>query len=78
MKVPLLDLQAQYIAIKSAIDKAIAEVMASQQFILGTPVGQCEQAIAKYCNVAEAVGVSSGTDALDVLRAWERRRYSWI
>lgn len=64
MKVPLLDLQAQYAGVKSAVDKAMAEVMASQQFILGVQVRQCEQAIAAYCNVAEAVGVSSGTDAL--------------
>lgn len=64
MKVPLLDLQAQYAAIKNAVDAAVGEVMESQQFILGTPVSQCEAAIAKYCQATEAIGVSSGTDAL--------------
>ncbi|HTD87007.1 MAG TPA: DegT/DnrJ/EryC1/StrS family aminotransferase, partial [Candidatus Binatia bacterium] len=64
MKVPLLDLQAQYASIKTAVDAAIAEVMASQQFILGPQVRQCEEAVAKYCSASEAIGVSSGTDAL--------------
>jgi len=64
MNVPLLDLKAQYVAIKSAIDAAVAEVMESQHFILGPKVEQCEQAIARYCRCAHAVGVSSGTDAL--------------
>ncbi len=64
MKVPLLDLQAQYLTVKGAVENAIADVMASQQFILGTQVRQCEEAIAKYSQVAHAIGVSSGTDAL--------------
>src|SRR3989304_2835094 len=64
MKVPLLDLKAQYLAIKSDIDRAISEVMDSQQFILGPWVQKCEKAIAKYSNCSCGVGVSSGTDAL--------------
>jgi dTDP-4-amino-4,6-dideoxygalactose transaminase len=64
MKIPLLDLKAQYRALKSEIDTAIAEVMESQLFILGPKVQECEQAIARYSGCASAVGVSSGTDAL--------------
>jgi dTDP-4-amino-4,6-dideoxygalactose transaminase len=64
MKVPLLDLQSQYKAIKPEIDSAIAEVMSTQYFILGPKVQQCEQAISEYSRCAHAVGVSSGTDAL--------------
>ena len=64
MKVPLLDLKAQYGAIKAEVDAAVAEVMESQQFILGPQVQKCEQAIAKYSGCAYGVGVSSGTDAL--------------
>ena len=64
MKVPLLDLKAQYAAIKAELDAAVAEVMASQQFILGPQVQACEQAIAQYSGCAHGVGVSSGTDAL--------------
>jgi len=62
--VPLLDLKAQYLAIKADVDAAIAEVMESQHFILGPKVEQCEEAIARYCGIAHAVGVSSGSDAL--------------
>jgi dTDP-4-amino-4,6-dideoxygalactose transaminase len=64
MKVPLLDLKAQYAAIRADVDAAVAAVLESQQFILGPAVEACEQAIARYCGAAHAVGVSSGTDAL--------------
>jgi dTDP-4-amino-4,6-dideoxygalactose transaminase len=64
MHVPLLDLKAQYSAIKAEIDTAIGEVMESQHFILGPKVEQCEKAVAQYCRCSHAVGVSSGTDAL--------------
>ena len=64
MNVPLLDLKAQYLAIKAEVDRAVAEVMESQHFILGPKVQECENAIARYSNCSHAVGVSSGTDAL--------------
>ena len=64
MNVPLLDLKAQYLSIKPKIDAVIAEVCESQKFILGPQVKALEEAIAKHCNCAHAVGVSSGTDAL--------------
>lgn len=62
--VPLLDLKAQYAPIKGEIDEAVQAVFESQQFILGPAVLECEKQIAKYCHCADAVGVSSGTDAL--------------
>src|SRR5204863_5259852 len=64
MKVPLLDLKAQYSTIKAEVDAAIAEVMESQHFILGPKVEQCEKAIAQYSGCSHAIGVSSGSDAL--------------
>jgi dTDP-4-amino-4,6-dideoxygalactose transaminase len=64
MAVPLLDLKAQYAQIKPDVDAAIAEVVASQYFILGPTVQAFEEVIAEYCGVPHAVGVSSGTDAL--------------
>jgi dTDP-4-amino-4,6-dideoxygalactose transaminase len=64
MNVPLLDLKAQYKAIKPEIDAAIAEVMESQHFILGPKVEQLEKAVAAYSKCSHAVGVSSGSDAL--------------
>jgi len=62
--VPLLDLTAQHAAIRDEVDAAVREVFESQRFILGPKVEEFERAIAAYCGVRAAVGVSSGTDAL--------------
>jgi dTDP-4-amino-4,6-dideoxygalactose transaminase len=64
MKVPLLDLRAQYRTIKQDIMQEIQAVAESQYFIMGPKVNQLEKEIAAYCTTAHAVGVSSGTDAL--------------
>ncbi len=64
MKIPLLDLKAQYAAIRGDIEAAMREVVESQVFINGPQVGALETAVAAYCGVPHAVGVSSGTDAL--------------
>jgi dTDP-4-amino-4,6-dideoxygalactose transaminase len=60
----MLDLKAQYRAIKPAVDAAIAEVMESQHFILGPKVEECERAIASYSRCSYGIGVTSGSDAL--------------
>jgi dTDP-4-amino-4,6-dideoxygalactose transaminase len=62
--VPFLDLRAQDAAIGGAIREALAEVVATQQFILGPHVARFEAAMASYCGVTHAIGVASGTDAL--------------
>lgn len=64
MQVPLLDLKAQYAAIRDEIAPAIDAVMSSQYFINGPEVKELEGLVAEYCGCAAAVGVSSGTDAL--------------
>ena len=64
MKVPLLDLKAQYRALKQELDAAVIEVMESQNFILGPKVLECEAAVASYSNCAFGIGMSSGTDTL--------------
>lgn len=64
MKVPLLDLKAQYAPIKAEVMKAIEEVVDSCQFINGPQVKQLEEMAAKYCGATSAIGVSSGTDAI--------------
>ena len=64
MNVPLLDLTAQYATIKQRIDSAVAEVLASQRFILGPEVESCEAAIADYTACRYGIGVASGTDAI--------------
>lgn len=64
MKVPLLDLKAQYVSMKSEIDEALTRVAESQHFILGPEVQLLEKNLSAYLRVKHAVGVSSGTDAL--------------
>jgi len=64
VRVPFLDLKAQDALIGGAIREAIAEVVSSQQFILGPHVARFEVAMAAYCGVGHAIGVASGTDAL--------------
>jgi dTDP-4-amino-4,6-dideoxygalactose transaminase len=64
MNVPLLDLKAQYAAIRDEVRAAIDEVFEHQRFILGPQVAKLEEEIALYCAVPHAVAVASGTDAL--------------
>ena len=64
MQVPLLDLRAQYAAIKDDVLKQINEVLDSQRCIGGPKVEELENAIARVSGCKYAVGVSSGTDAL--------------
>ena len=64
MKVPLLDLQAQYASIRGDVLAAITRVCDSQQFIMGPEVEQLERELASTLGVRSAVAVSSGTDAL--------------
>ncbi|MFW6131278.1 MAG: DegT/DnrJ/EryC1/StrS family aminotransferase [Candidatus Aminicenantaceae bacterium] len=64
MNVPLLDLKAQYQAIKEEINRKINEVIESQSFILGSEVQNFEKEMAEYSSAKYAVGVSSGSDAL--------------
>lgn len=63
-RVPLLDLRAQYDAIRTDVEAAIQRVVESQHFILGPEVAALEREAAAYCGCGSAVGVSSGTDAL--------------
>ena len=64
MSVPMLDLRAQYAAIKPEIDAAVAEVLTTQRFRGGPMVEGFEQAVRDYLGVGHAVGVGSGSDAL--------------
>jgi len=64
--IPLLDLKAHYETIKEEIDKAVAKVIDSTNFILGPEVQALEQETASYCQTKFAIGVASGTDALEL------------
>lgn len=64
VKVPLLDLQAQFQQIRPDVLSAIEEVCNEQGFVLGPRVEAFETAIAGYLECRHAVGVASGSDAL--------------
>src|SRR5437764_11947871 len=64
IKVPYLDLKAQYRSIKREIDEAVARVLDSGQFVLGPEVAQFEREFAAYCRAAECIALNSGTSAL--------------
>jgi len=64
MKVPLLDLKAQYKTIQKEAEAALLRVAESQYFILGKEVEALEKTIKDYIGTKYAIGVSSGTDAL--------------
>ena len=64
MKIPFVDLKAQYLSIKDEIDSAIQEVLDSTQFIKGPQVEKFEKDFADYVGANHCVGVGNGTDAL--------------
>lgn len=72
LRVPLVDLRAQYLALKPEIMTTFEQVLESMQLFLGPHVRAFEQGFAAYCGCSEGIGVSSGTDSLMLaLRACE-------
>lgn len=70
-QVPLVDLRAQYAAIRSEVEPAMADVLERCDFILGQAVESFEVNFAAFCGTPHAVGVDSGISALElILRAW--------
>src|SRR5216683_6148573 len=70
LPIPQIDPRAGYFEQKAEIDAAIARVLASGQYILGREVEAFEAAFAAWLGVGHAIGVGSGTDAIELaLRA---------
>jgi dTDP-4-amino-4,6-dideoxygalactose transaminase len=70
-KVPFVDLSAQYQVIKGEVDAAIASVINTTAFILGPEVRKFEEEFAQFCEAKFAVGVDSGTSAIEmIMRAY--------
>ncbi len=64
MKLPFIDLKAQYEAHKDEINKEILGVLESTQFILGPQVSKLEESLANFTGSKHVIACSSGTDAL--------------
>ncbi len=62
--IPLVDLKAQYQAIRTEIHGAVIETLDSTQFVLGPAVEDFETRFAAHCQAGHAVAVNSGTSAL--------------
>lgn len=64
MKVPLLDLRPPLEELRDEILEAVTQVIDSTRYIMGPEIDGLEKEISAYCGTKDAVGVSSGTDAL--------------
>jgi dTDP-4-amino-4,6-dideoxygalactose transaminase len=64
IKVPFLDLPAQYARIRSEVLAQLDAVCASGRFVLGPAVEEFETSFARYCEVDHCVGLNTGTSAL--------------
>jgi len=64
MKVPFVDLKAQYLSIKNEIDTAISSVIDETAFISGKYAKSFENAFAEAYGVKHCIGVANGTDAI--------------
>ncbi|MCE9545024.1 MAG: aminotransferase class I/II-fold pyridoxal phosphate-dependent enzyme, partial [Planctomycetia bacterium] len=70
IRVPYVNLALQHAPLREELLAAAAEVIDSGKFILGPQLGEFERQFAKVCGVRNAVGVRSGTAALELaLRA---------
>lgn len=64
--IPFFDLTAQYAALENDIIPALTTFLPKQQLILSETVETFERTLSAYCHSKEAIGVSSGTDALAI------------
>src|SRR6266478_2595435 len=71
-QIPFVDLTAQYRTIAAEINETTSRVIQEADFILGREVGLFEEEFAAFCEARYAVGVDSGTSALELaLRAYD-------
>src|SRR5881394_176684 len=72
LQVPFVDLAAQYSTIEGEINEATSRVIQQTDFILGREVSLFEEEFAAFSEARYAVGVDSGTSALELaLRAFD-------
>jgi len=64
--IPFLDLKAQQARIAPRLRPRLDAVLAHCAFVMGPEVAELEAALAAYCGARHCVGVSSGTDALQI------------
>ena len=62
--IPLVNLKLQHQSIRPELDAALARVLDTCQFALGSEVAAFEEEFAAYCGAKHGVAVNSGTSAL--------------
>ncbi|MCS7014325.1 MAG: DegT/DnrJ/EryC1/StrS family aminotransferase [Chloroherpetonaceae bacterium] len=67
MKIPFVDLKAQYQSIKSEIDSAIANVISETAFISGKYAKAFEEEFAAYIGIKHCISCANGTDSIEIL-----------
>lgn len=67
MKIPFVDLKAQYLNIKEEIDSAIGGVIDETAFIKGKHVRGFEESFKDKFPVKNCIGVANGTDAIFII-----------
>jgi dTDP-4-amino-4,6-dideoxygalactose transaminase len=66
MEIPVFELSRQYRQLREEIDRAVSQTLEGGRYILGDEVAAFEREFARYCGARHAVGVGSGTEALQL------------
>ncbi len=67
MKVPFVDLYAQYLTIKNEIDDAIATTIRNSSYIGGQAIKDFEMAFGSYLGTGHVTACGNGTDSIEIL-----------
>jgi dTDP-4-amino-4,6-dideoxygalactose transaminase len=67
MKIPFVDLYAQYISIKTEIDAAVSTTIKNSSYIGGQAVKDFEKAFAEFIGIDNVIACANGTDSLEIL-----------
>lgn len=67
MKIPFVDLKAQYLTIQNEIDSAIQGIISNTAFIGGKPVEEFEAAFSTLYGIEHCISVGNGTDSLYII-----------
>jgi dTDP-4-amino-4,6-dideoxygalactose transaminase len=67
LKIPFVDLKANYLSIKTEIDSALLKVIGEASFIKGAELDEFEKNWASACNARHCAGMSNGTSSLEMI-----------
>ena len=67
MKIPFVDLYAQYLSIKEEIDSAIFSTIEKSAYIGGEAVKEFEKNWSQHLDVRHTISCANGTDSLEIL-----------